>query len=121
MERAAPGSGNHRPDRGDAVVDADRQADQCRLPERSFHAAGQHHESGAGFGAGRAAPAGCSSECAAGCTARSADAAYGASRARAGGGQETTGEAPHGGGAGSDCTRSARASPHVGAGSCRLQ
>ena len=46
MERAAAGRGPG-PRRGDAAIDADRQADQCRFPERCFDPADQHHDAGA--------------------------------------------------------------------------
>ena len=45
MERAAPGCPGSR--RGAATVDAIRQADQCRFPERGLDPADQHHDAGA--------------------------------------------------------------------------
>ena len=38
-------------DRGAAAVDADGQADQCRIPDRGLDPAGQHHDAGAGASA----------------------------------------------------------------------
>ena len=41
---APPPAGRAGAGRGAAAVDADRQAHQCRLPDRGFDPAGQHHD-----------------------------------------------------------------------------